>query len=88
MAPDCRCGYCNKQRVLFGTQGASLLPYVECDPEGYHANPTLCGTQGIRSYPSWLIKVITTDSHQDECHRFPLFPTDYHRLPLITTDYH
>ncbi len=49
------CGFCNKQRVLFGAEGTRLLPYVECDAEGYQANPALCGTNGIRSYPSWQI---------------------------------
>jgi hypothetical protein len=49
------CYACKEQRALFG-DAASLLPYVECEPEGsrgVQAPP--CRVVGIARYPTWIV---------------------------------
>jgi uncharacterized membrane protein len=46
------CPHCRDQKAMFGP-AASLLPYVECDPRGAHAQPDNCRARGIRVYPTW-----------------------------------
>lgn len=46
------CPHCRDQKALFGS-AAALLPYVECDPQGAHAQPDRCRARGIRVYPTW-----------------------------------
>ena len=48
------CPHCNSQKALFG--GASpFIDYVECNPAGEDAKPTLCYSKGIVHYPTWEI---------------------------------
>ncbi len=46
------CPHCRDQKALFGS-AAALLPYVECDPRGTHAQAALCQARGINAYPTW-----------------------------------
>jgi uncharacterized membrane protein len=46
------CPHCRDQKAIFGP-AARLLPYVECDPRGAHAEPDRCRARGIRVYPTW-----------------------------------
>lgn len=50
------CGYCNKQKQLFGQQAVEKLNYVECDPKGENAQADLCQKANINSLPTWEIK--------------------------------
>ena len=46
------CPHCREQKALFGS-AAILLPYVECDARGRHAQVERCRARGIRVYPTW-----------------------------------
>jgi uncharacterized membrane protein len=46
------CPHCREQKALFGS-AAALLPYVECDPRGKHAQTERCRARGIRVFPTW-----------------------------------
>ena len=49
------CRMCAKQKALFG-DAASLLPYVECKPEGRGGpQASVCVAQRIKLYPTWII---------------------------------
>lgn len=50
------CGYCNRQKQLFGQQAMSKINYVECDPQGKNARPDLCQTANVKGFPTWEIK--------------------------------
>lgn len=50
------CGYCNQQKQLFGQQAMSEIHYVECDPQGKNAQPSLCQTANLEGFPTWEIK--------------------------------
>ena len=43
------CGYCNKQKALFG-DSFQYVNFVDCDE-----NKEACSNSGIRGYPSWII---------------------------------
>ena len=47
------CPHCQDQKDMFGDSW-KLINYVECDPRGNNANPTLCQTQGVTGYPTWI----------------------------------
>ncbi len=48
------CPHCNTQKAQFG--GASAyIDYIECNPSGENANPSLCFSKGIVHYPTWEI---------------------------------
>lgn len=50
------CPNCQKQRRLFG-RAADALPYVECSPNGRTGAIAFeCASQGIDSYPTWVIR--------------------------------
>ncbi|MBW4519814.1 MAG: hypothetical protein KME16_08970 [Scytolyngbya sp. HA4215-MV1] len=49
------CPYCARQKEAF-KDAVSLLPYVECDPAGQHAQPQLCADKRIRGFPTWEIE--------------------------------
>jgi uncharacterized membrane protein len=48
------CSHCEEQKGMFGS-AASLLPYVECDPRGFGAQPDTCKAKNIQGYPTWDI---------------------------------
>ncbi len=48
------CPHCAVQKEYFGAAGGRL-PYIECDLEGYNAQPDLCQAEGIEAYPTWII---------------------------------
>lgn len=50
------CGYCNKQKELFGQQAMSQINYIECDPQGKNSRPDLCQKANIEGFPTWEIK--------------------------------
>ncbi len=45
------CPACTKQKELFGKEGASALPYVECDQND--AGRKSCQTAKIKAFPTW-----------------------------------
>lgn len=48
------CGWCKKQKELFG-EAAQYLPYIECsDPETRQLTPE-CQEAGITSFPTWQL---------------------------------
>jgi len=49
-----KCPHCNAQKALFG-DAAKYMVYVECDPAGKDAKPTVCFSRGIVHYPTWEI---------------------------------
>lgn len=50
------CGYCNRQRQLFGASAAAALPYVECAADGYQSGSAKCRAQAeVTGYPTWEI---------------------------------
>jgi glutaredoxin len=48
------CPHCAVQKDYFQA-AAEQLPYVECDPQGYNAQPEACAALGIEAYPTWVI---------------------------------
>lgn len=49
------CPHCTQQKELFGAAFRSI-DYVECDPGGTNARPSLCKNAKITGYPTWEIK--------------------------------
>ncbi len=49
-----KCPHCNQQKQMFG-EAFRYIKYVECNPKGENANPSLCFAKGIMSYPTWEI---------------------------------
>ncbi len=49
------CPHCAVQKQYFNGV-VDLIPYVECDPQGYDPQPELCSDMGIDVYPTWIIK--------------------------------
>lgn len=49
------CGYCNKQKEMFGQQAVKQLNYIECDPRGKNPQFSLCQKAKISSFPTWEI---------------------------------
>lgn len=48
------CGWCNKQKELFG-EAVQYLPYIECsDPETGQLTPE-CQEASITSFPTWQL---------------------------------
>ena len=50
------CPHCQAQKELFGKEAARQFNYIECHPEGKNAQPDLCQTAKIESFPTWEIK--------------------------------
>lgn len=48
------CPYSAAQKNAFAS-AMNLVPYVECDAEGYSAQPEDCQAAGIEVYPTWVI---------------------------------
>ncbi len=49
------CPHCYSQKQLFGAEAFEKLTYIECDANGYQAQPQVCQAAGVRAYPSWEI---------------------------------
>ena len=49
------CGYCNRQRTLFGAEATAALPYVECASDGYKSAASACKAKDVDGYPTWEI---------------------------------
>jgi uncharacterized membrane protein len=49
-----KCPHCNQQKQMFG-EAFRYIKYVECNPKGENANPSLCFAKGVMSYPTWEI---------------------------------
>jgi len=49
------CPHCHDQKLMFGSEAASLLNYVECAPDGLSSQTELCKTVGITGFPTWEI---------------------------------
>ncbi len=48
------CPACQNQKDKFG-DAFKFIEYVECDPKGKDAKPSLCQSKGIKAYPTWEI---------------------------------
>lgn len=48
------CGWCNKEKELFG-EAAQFLPYVECIDEQTNEMTQECKDVGISSFPTWQL---------------------------------
>ena len=46
------CGWCKKQKEVFG-EAAQYLPYIECVDEETRKMTSQCQEAGIQSYPTW-----------------------------------
>jgi len=69
------CPHCQEQKEMF-SDAASMLPYVECDPQGSGARPDLCQQASVKSFPTWVIgdqRLVGTQSLETLAHasRFP-----------------
>ncbi|MEM6452560.1 MAG: hypothetical protein AAF703_19870 [Cyanobacteria bacterium P01_D01_bin.105] len=49
------CPHCATQKDYFNGV-VDRLPYVECDPAGFGAQPELCEQMQIYAYPTWIIE--------------------------------
>ena len=50
------CGFCGKQRTLFGAEATAALPYVECAADGFQSDTALCRSKPeVTGYPAWEI---------------------------------
>lgn len=49
-----KCPHCSQQKQMFG-DAFKYIKYVECNPKGENANPSLCLAKGIMNYPTWEI---------------------------------
>lgn len=49
-----QCPHCLAQKHFFG-RAFEFINYVECDPKGKNAHPSLCISKGVTSYPTWEI---------------------------------
>jgi uncharacterized membrane protein len=49
-----QCPHCLAQKHFFG-KAFKFINYVECDPKGKNADPSLCISKGVTSYPTWEI---------------------------------
>lgn len=47
------CGWCKRQRELFG-EAESALPYIECIDEETEEMTAECQERGISSFPTWI----------------------------------
>ncbi|MBD1828306.1 vitamin K epoxide reductase family protein [Microcoleus vaginatus GB1-A2] len=52
------CPHCHEQKMLFGKEGAAIIDYVECDPQGQNSRTALCeaAAANIKGFPTWEIK--------------------------------
>lgn len=48
------CPACSRQKALFGKQGSTQLPYVECDR--VPADRDVCMAADIKAFPTWVLK--------------------------------
>lgn len=48
------CPACSRQKALFGREGMSLLPYVECDR--VPSDRDVCVAAEIKAFPTWVLK--------------------------------
>ena len=49
------CPYCTLQREMFGSDGAQVLPYVECAQDGFQNEAVACRENKVEGFPSWQI---------------------------------
>ena len=47
------CGYCGRQKELFGQQAFTRLRYIECDPRGVNPNRQACSQAEVTGFPTW-----------------------------------
>jgi glutaredoxin len=49
------CPHCTRQKELFGQSAIQSINYIECDPLGKNAKPSLCKAAKVTGYPTWEI---------------------------------
>ncbi|KAL7537715.1 hypothetical protein ACHAXR_008834 [Thalassiosira sp. AJA248-18] len=49
------CSHCYDQKQSLGYEAMQVIPYVECDQEGYNNKRALCKERGLPGYPTWEI---------------------------------
>ena len=50
-----RCGFCAKQRALFG-DSFQYINEIECHPQGKNAQTELCLEKKIEGTPTWILE--------------------------------
>jgi glutaredoxin len=49
------CPHCTHQKEMFGKTAIQSINYIECDPRGANAKPSLCKAAKVTGYPTWEI---------------------------------
>ncbi|PZV16401.1 MAG: hypothetical protein DCF22_05435 [Leptolyngbya sp.] len=49
------CPHCQHQKEMFGKSAIQSINYIECDPRGANAKPSLCKAAKVTGYPTWEI---------------------------------
>lgn len=49
------CPHCTYQKEMFGKSAIQSINYIECDPRGANAKPSLCKAAKVTGYPTWEI---------------------------------
>jgi len=49
------CSHCYEQKQAFGYEAMQIIPYVECDKEGYNNKREVCKERELPGYPTWEI---------------------------------
>jgi len=49
------CDHCQMQKAMFGKEAASIINYIECNPQGKNARRDLCEAAKIKGTPAWEI---------------------------------
>ena len=50
------CSHCYDQKQSLGKEAMEVVPYVECDAEGYRSQREVCKEREVPGYPTWEIK--------------------------------
>jgi uncharacterized membrane protein len=58
------CPHCHDQKLLFGKEAISSVPYVECSNPERTATMPVCTENKIQSFPTWIIKDQTLSGTQ------------------------
>ena len=49
------CSHCLNQKETLGKEAMQLVPYVECDADGFNSKRSMCQENGIKGYPTWQV---------------------------------
>lgn len=49
------CSHCANQKETLGVEAMAIVPYLECDEQGFNTKRSECQAAGIRGYPTWQL---------------------------------